>query len=876
MSSESNTEEVGAYTQSQALQDIIAWSVDRPKWQRDALRQLVTGANIDNIDIDRLEELCLENRDDAEFLNETDVMQPGTGGDAVTLSKLKIVQGVNALADEQQMEFSKKGVTIVYGDNGSGKSGYCRVLKHACRTRDRKFEIHPNIEEADEISQSSKIEYQIGTESRNIDWSPDLKQDPLLAQVSIFDSKSASTHVEMENNVAYTPFPMRVLERLGDLCDKLKDRIEEKIQKIKQETPSVISNHELTHDTKSGEFVNKLTEKSDLKELASLCDLKEEDRQDLDKLRKILSEDTEKFIDLLKSQTKRIKDVSVLVQSLTNSLSDESIAELKKLVKTQSEAQEASELASKKLFEASPLPEIGSEIWSKLWEAARDFSEGVAYPTKQFPKFNTEEDLCVLCQQPLGNDAMKRFKTFEEFVKSTTKKKEQKASKDLDDRKKQLEETIFTSKSLDNAKFLLEYELSRPDIFAKLENWVRLANDNLTALLQQQYPALENNINHPKDDLDSLSQELNYQITQAESVRNPEGRAKLEFERKELEDQFSLAKIRKYIEDQIQCLKQINAIKSKLKTTERRPITNKNKELSESLVTFALRKRFAREIEKLNLKTIFPMELKKTRDIKSQSFFQIKFVGYPDWPIGEILSEGEHRCVALATFLAELVTSKDKSGIVFDDPMSSLDHIYRKQFAKRLVEEAQHRQVVIFTHDLGFLFEVNREVKDKEVPISYQHVERRNKKTGYITSGLPFKAKSASDRVETLHNELKNFKDELNTATGTKYEMLTAGFIVKLRSTWEQVIADIIHPVLSRFDSRITTRELHQLLDVKEEDVKRIKSAFRRLSEHLHNNPGALNPVQVSYKKLLEEREDICDFIGERNKRNNRLKSENK
>ncbi len=70
MLSEVHTEEPGRYTQSKALRDIITWSANRPDRQRDALRQLVCGAKVDDIDLDRLEALCVGDRDDAEFLRE--------------------------------------------------------------------------------------------------------------------------------------------------------------------------------------------------------------------------------------------------------------------------------------------------------------------------------------------------------------------------------------------------------------------------------------------------------------------------------------------------------------------------------------------------------------------------------------------------------------------------------------------------------------------------------------------------------------------------------------------------------------------------------------------------------------------------------------
>ena len=69
-----------------------------------------------------------------------------------------------------------------------------------------------------------------------------------------------------------------------------------------------------------------------------------------------------------------------------------------------------------------------------------------------------------------------------------------------------------------------------------------------------------------------------------------------------------------------------------------------------------------------------------------------------------MLSEGEHRCVAIAAFLAELSTSESNSAIVFDDPVSSLDHVYKDNVAERLAEEGKNRQVIVFTHDHVFSY----------------------------------------------------------------------------------------------------------------------------------------------------------------------------
>jgi len=54
-------------------------------------------------------------------------------------------------------------------------------------------------------------------------------------------------------------------------------------------------------------------------------------------------------------------------------------------------------------------------------------------------------------------------------------------------------------------------------------------------------------------------------------------------------------------------------------------------------------------------------------------------------------------------FLAELSAMAADSGIILDDPVSSFDDDRRQSIAERLMAEARRRQVVVFTHDLPFV-----------------------------------------------------------------------------------------------------------------------------------------------------------------------------
>ena len=56
-------------------------------------------------------------------------------------TKLGKVEGVNALSENQTIEFSPN-VTIIYGSNGSGKSGYVRLMKKVFYSKSPEEIIH--------------------------------------------------------------------------------------------------------------------------------------------------------------------------------------------------------------------------------------------------------------------------------------------------------------------------------------------------------------------------------------------------------------------------------------------------------------------------------------------------------------------------------------------------------------------------------------------------------------------------------------------------------------------------------------------------------------------------------------------------------------
>jgi energy-coupling factor transporter ATP-binding protein EcfA2 len=643
--------------------------------------------------------------------------------------------GINALAPAQTLQFSKTGMTVIYGDNGSGKSGYVRVLKHACRTRDRGTKILRDIEDSARTPQTAKIAFARGDPEDQLDWTPEKVGEPDLSLISIFDSRSANVYVEKTNPVAYIPLPMRILEALANACDRVRAKLEAKVAALSAQTPKVLKTPSLCADTAAGAFVHGLSAKSNLSQLTLLAIMSVAEKQRLATLEADLAQDPKRAAGRVTDQKNRLINLAAPLRELARLSSAAAFSDRDKLKSARDIKSDAARIASEALFAASPLPEIGQSTWRTLWEAARKYSDEKAYPHKSFPEATPGEDLCVLCQQPLTAEAVDRRATFETFVKGTTKTEHEAATRAYQNNIAKATAGRVTANSIRQLLSLIATEVGDETVAEQTRSFGIRAAWRLRAYIRER-PAPGIEVTFPDQAISQLSLALSERAQQLAADHASPAHLALVKEYRELKDREALTPILEDIKAEIERQKEIVALRKSLKDTAKKGVTDKNKDLSDKLVTDALRGRFAREIQKMNLARM-PVELRKTKDQSAVSYFQVCLVERPDQPVGDIFSEGEHRCVALAAFLAELVTSKRYSGIVFDDPMSSLDHVHRRAVAARLVEEAAHRQVIVFTHDLAFLFELRREAEANNQEIHYRTIRRRQSTPGYVEGDLP-------------------------------------------------------------------------------------------------------------------------------------------
>ena len=220
------------------------------------------------------------------------------------------------------------------------------------------------------------------------------------------------------------------------------------------------------------------------------------------------------------------------------------------------------------------------------------------------------------------------------------------------------------------------------------------------------------------------------------------------------------------------------------------PITRKILDLSEETITEVVRDRFTRETDRLGLERV---TIAKTKAEKGALLHLPKLVDARQTiELSRVFSEGERTALGLAACFTEAALDESKSALILDDPVSSLDHIRRERVAERLVDFAQSRQVVVFTHDVAFVAELKGAAFRQEVVVAERWVARSRageRLPGLCANTHPWKAKDVRARLGELREDLAKLRKHSSEFDGQQYEDAVAGWAGKLSETWKECSA---------------------------------------------------------------------------------------
>jgi len=829
------------------LQDIFEWSQSRPMWQRDALRRLVLNDALSDEDISSLAVICksahgLADQQETNSLTKEHIPDAAAGADAVSLVSIFHRRGVNALAEDQTLNFSPR-LTVVYGDNGAGKTGYIRILKSACRARGQEDILGNVVSGASPLAPVVAIKYKVGTEPEPREWAG-ASEDEFVSRVSVFDTQCAAVYLTEKTDVAFRPFGLDLFDKLAKACKVVRAKLEGEQRALASSALTDIQPH-LPEGTAVAKFLANISSLTKPDAVQALAHVSTEEEARLALLEKslldLLANDPEKLIKQLTLRVGRLQTLVRHLKDIEATLSDEAVAAV---FDARTEGRRKSEEA-KRLREATfpqgLLVGTGSESWKALWESARQFSEELAYPEKAFPVVE-DGARCLLCQQDLEHATAHQLKQFEEFVASTTERELRRMREHFTRLRKGFTELKTTTETIEETlkEIRIEHESVADAIDTALVADEKRRKAVVDALaddkdLASDCPVLASIVR----EAEALVGEAEARIKTLQTSATAETRKRMTTEAQELRARKLLATHKQAVLDDIERRKKYAAYGLCIEETKTQAITQKSSAVTKIVVSQRLKKSFSDELDNLAFNHI-EVELKELGGADGVFYHKLVFKRAPGVDLPKVVSEGEQRCLSIAAFFAELSTADDLSGIIFDDPVSSLDYQWRQAVARRLVQEAKTRQVIVFTHDVVFLLLLKQFADELEVEQVDQHVRFLSKGAGVCSQELPWVAMPIKSKIGYSRKSWQAADKLSRDGHQDAYEKEAKYLYGLLREAWERALEEVLlGGLIERYRPNIQTKQVGQIADITPEDCKTVEAAMTKCSKWLTGHDQA-------------------------------------
>ena len=852
--------------------EIVKWAEELVYWEQVALDKILTGVEYSDEDYDELLDYLLEENQLTERKSERKLLsfqkglfQSADTGQTVLLNQITSLQNVNALVPGQTLTFGPQ-LTAIFGRNGSGKSGYARVLGCAGFTRgDRKVlpDVTKPVEEGQDLT--ADIFISRGELEKNIKYRVG-RDCPELSSLYVFDSTSVLSHMCGKNAFSFSPAGLSVLKTLSDVTDQVRFRLNVHIEE-KSKPVDFVSYFPGDSDIK--EMVRVITIDTDLKQLKTLSRLTPEEEKHIHELNLEISgialDKTQEEMDRLTQQIQDLKDLHTSLFVSRSLLDAERIQETDQIIADFNTLSNQVQQLSVDRFRNTRFSRTGTDEWHHFILAAKTLADAESLPNQPYPK---EGEPCLLCQQPLLKDARNLLNNLWSYLEGEAQKNLENAEQLLIQKRSGLFSTPRTDISNDfkaAIKSLAGNNLKLSQDVEKQLTILRLSREALcnaidskksVSDLPQLFPDQVSEINAFIKKLESELETLENQDLQ-ERIET------LENEKRILEHRKILGEKLPKIESHILDLEWAREAEKAGGSTHH--ITHKHNQIFNLLVKNRYITLFKQILEDLG--RTLSVEI-KTSGRKGQTVKQIvikadrtaRDIAEPE----KVLSEGEKRAVALADFLTEVALDTNSSGIVLDDPVTSLDLEWRETIARILANAAKNRQVIVFTHDMPFLYLLLKSADDLDLDKQVHWIKRGDEddKPGYVyLNNCP--ALESEYKKPTRAEE--QYKNAIDAQPEVQEAILKDGFGA-LRTTYEALIVfELLNGTVLRFDERISFGRLEQIVwnyELVQEIIESCERLSRYIEGHLHSD--AMASVTKLSPQLLRDEIDLYIDIKKR------------
>ncbi|AYQ81405.1 AAA family ATPase [Pseudomonas aeruginosa] len=855
-------------------EEVLAWADRLPPWRHDALRRLCVQGGWSEEDLGEILDLAKQHHGIASAF--APAPQPirfaaehfpaeANQDQAVVLRSLHTLTNVGKIPSDQALEFQARGLTIVYGGNGTGKSGYARVLKQACRARSPGT-VYANAyaEDYKQLTPSATIDFELNGAPEQTIWSGQRGHvsRPELRGISAFDGDCARHYLQSRETATFQPSALTYLQQLANgLNQALRPRLQAEIAGLATDvTPFNV----IPADTEAGRAVHPIGPTTDLTRARALAMLSQDEQAELARLPQEISEadPTAKAANLDNAAT-RVDELANNITAAADIVSDDALDARQSAYRNLAEA-EATERAASELLQAEDATQLlagtGQGPWASLFNAAREYSTSTAYPGQTFP-VTGEGSVCVLCQQDLTPEAKDRLERFDRYIRDKAAEAAQVARNAWQQIVRSVGQASVAFAAPPN---MLESLGAR---VATLPDEIRFFQEDLTTRLQwlraaalsgewQDRPAYRGA--NPTASLHQIADALRAEAARLRANLDAAALAAKRLRLKELE-------ARRILSEHIEAIARVAenlAQKAKLQRCQEdigntRAISTLAGQLARTYVSETLAGTMNDELNRLDLYHI------RAGVSSSGDAGAVRLgIQLQECQLDPhlVLSEAEQRMCALAYFFAELQQSGSSSGIVFDDPVSSLDHNHRTAVARRIVQESTLRQVIVFTHDAVFFGELVTFCQDAQMVPEVRSITYRAEGPGYIDAGLPYDMRRHRERITHHRADQQRIAANFNNPPGDNERLAMRNAYDDLRVTIEVGIEDtILNETVVRFRDSISVGRLDGVMIVQQADYREVQrlhdKCCRNVRAHSHA-AGQQRPV-TQPAELLQDIEDV-------------------
>jgi recombinational DNA repair ATPase RecF len=764
------------------------------------------------------------------------------------LSRIFNLTNVNALPEGQEIRFGPQ-LTLIYGNNGAGKSGYARALGAAGFARGER-KVLPNatgVESKKQTRADIEVSYPHGKEV--ITWTEG-KRCAELGGFYLFDGDSLTAHLTGSNTLSFTPGGLSLLTRVADLTDLVRERVRILIER-NEEPHNFHAFFEGESQVKNQ--VANLDAQTNLDALSKLGKLTPEEKTTSVALEREIAE--LKLLNVNKQIEKRrqeIRDLDNLIQAIQKAqidLGGAVEAEITDLINKTRTCRETVENSGVNQFKFEPFSQIGTDAWRRFVISARVLADAEGNRGATYP---SPGDHCLFCRQVLSDEAIGLIGRMWAFLQS--------------DAQSQLSgaETACATKASDLGRLNLDYFAAESNARRILNEELQIAVHALDAQVEscrerrrEMREALRLNevrllpplIDFDLSDLKKLVLVRQDEVGQLEKSDTGQRLAKAEKTFRELKHRQILGEQFSGIVAHVE--KRKWAVKAQQSLGSTRAITMKYNELFQELVTERYRGLFEETLRR------FRKDIKVTIETKGFKGETVRHVVLnpksfrAGFSVDQILSEGEKRAVAMADFLTEAALDQQNSGVILDDPVTSLDDEWKKTLAGCLAELAKSRQVVVFTHDLSFLYRVRERAEELSVDVVTHWIREENGQPGFVyLDNSP-----ACEKDFKSTTKAREYYSKAKEAPPAEQQVFLQQGFGALRTSYEAlIIFDVFCDVVGRFEERLSFGRLKDVrVDPRlaEEIIHRMEALSEHIDAHLHSDKfGSVKPSPAT---LLDE-----------------------